>query len=74
MDTPRPADVGVAASHRSPDDLAYHILKGAHFRDMSRSAIRRILADGDPKPHKSRYWLHSNYPDFEAKALDVCRL
>jgi transposase len=72
--TTRPADVGVAASHWSLDDLAYHILKDAHFRDMSRSAIQRLLADGDLKPHKSRYWLHSNDPDFEAKALDICRL
>ncbi len=32
--TTRPADVGVAASHWSLDDLAYHILKDAHFRDM----------------------------------------
>ncbi len=38
--TTRPADVGVAASHWSLDDLAYHILKDAHFRDMSRSAVQ----------------------------------
>jgi hypothetical protein len=41
---------------------------------MSRSTVQRILAEADLRPHKSRYWLHSDDPDFEAKALAVCRL
>src|SRR5881227_195518 len=41
---------------------------------MSRSAVQRILAGADLKPHRSRYWLTSHDPDFEAKALDICRL
>ena len=56
------------------DDLAYHILKDAHYRDMARSTIQRILAEADLKPHKCRSWMHSDDPDFEAKALDICRL
>jgi transposase len=64
----------VPTSHWSLDDLAYHILKDAHYRDMSRSTVQRVLAAADLKPHKSRYWLHSDDPDFEAKALAVCRL
>jgi hypothetical protein len=40
----------------------------------SRSTVQRILAGADLKPHRSRYWLHSDDPDFEAKALAVCRL
>lgn len=72
--TTKPADVGVPASHWSLDDLAFHILRDAHYRDMSRSAVQRILAEADLKPHRSRYWLHSDDPDFEAKALDICRL
>jgi len=72
--TTKPADVGVPTSHWSLDDLAYHILQDAHYRDLSRSTIQRILAEADLKPHKSRYWLHSDDPDFEAKALDICRL
>ncbi len=62
------------ASHWSLDDLAYHILRDAHYRDMSRSTVQRILAGAALRPHRSRYWLHSNDPDFEAKALDICRL
>ena len=62
------------ASHWSLDDLAYRILRDAHYRDMSRSTVQRILAGADLKPHRSRYWLHSDDPDFEARALAVCRL
>jgi transposase len=72
--TTKPADVGVPTAHWSLDDLAYHTLQEAHYRDMSRSTIQRILAEADLKPHKSRYWLHSDDPDFEPKALAVCRL
>jgi transposase len=72
--TTPPADVGVPTSNWSGDDLAYHILKDAHYKDMSRSTIGRILADADLQPHRSRYWLKSHDPDFEAKALDVCGL
>ncbi len=61
-------------SHWSLDDLAYHILKDAHYRDMSRSTVQRILADADLQPHRSRYWLQSHDADFEAKALDICGL
>jgi hypothetical protein len=66
--------VGVATARWSLDDLAAHILRDAHYRDLSRSTVQRILADADLKPHKSRYWLHSDDPEFEAKALDICRL
>jgi DDE superfamily endonuclease len=41
---------------------------------MSRSTIWRILEDADLKPHKSRYWLNSHDPDFDAKAERICRL
>src|SRR5260370_11642620 len=41
---------------------------------MRRSAVQRFLAEADLKPQKSRSWLPSHDPDFEAKALDICRL
>ncbi len=72
--TTPPADVGVPTSHWSLDDLAFHILQDAHYRDMSRSTIQRILAGADLRPHRSRYWLQSHDPDFEGKALGLCRL
>ena len=72
--TTPPADLGVPTSHWSLDDLAFQILKDAHYQDMSRSTVQRILAGADLQPHRSRYWLKSHDPDFEAKALDVCGL
>src|SRR5262245_20862443 len=72
--TTKPADLGLPTSQWSLDDMAYHILQDAHYKDMARSTIQRILAEADLKPHKSRYWLHSDDPDIEPKALDLCRL
>ena len=70
--TTPPGDLGVPTSHWSLDDLAFQILRDAHYRDMSRSTIQRILAAADLQPHRSRYWLRSHDADFEAKALDIC--
>ena len=41
---------------------------------MSRATIWRILDAADLKPHQSVYWLNSHDPDFDHKALDICRL
>jgi transposase len=72
--TTDPAVHELLASHWSLDDLAYHILRDAHYADMSRSTIQRILAGAELRPHKSLYWLHGDDPDFETKALAICRL
>jgi transposase len=72
--TAPPAEQDLPTTHWSLDDLAYHILQEVHYADMSRSTIQRILAESELRPHKSRYWLTSHDPDFEAKVLDVCRL
>lgn len=72
--TTPPAEHGLPTTHWSLDDLAYQILQDAHYADMSRSTVQRILADAELRPHRSRYWLTSHDPDFEAKVLDVCRL
>ena len=66
--TTPPADLGVPTSHWSLDDLAFQILKDAHYKDMSRSTVGRILAEADLQPHRCRYWLQRHDPDFEAKA------
>lgn len=72
--TTKPADLGLPMSHWSLEDLAVQILKDAHYRDMSRRTIQRILNDGDLKPHRGTPWLHSDDPEFEAKALHIARL
>jgi transposase len=72
--TTKPQDAGVPVSHWSLEDLAIKILQDAHYRDMSRSTIQRVLAQADLKPHKCRSWLHSDDPEFEEKALAICKL
>jgi len=72
--TTRPAALGLPFSHWSLEDLAIRILKDAHYRDMSRSTVNRILNANDLKPHRCTQWLHSDDPEFEAKALHIARL
>jgi len=72
--TTKPADLGLPFSHWSLEDLAIQIINDAHYRDMSRSTIQRILNQGDLKPHRCIQWLHSDDPDYEAKALHIARL
>lgn len=72
--TEKPADKSVPTAQWSLSDLAARILNEAHAAAMSRSTIFRILDDAAFKPHKSRYWLNSHDPDFEAKAFAVARL
>ena len=54
--------------------MAATIVNEAHYRAMSRATLGRVLAEADLKPHKSRYWLNSHDPDFEAKAQAICQL
>jgi DDE superfamily endonuclease len=72
--TTKPAELGLPFSHWSLEDLAIQILKDAHYRDMSRSTIQRVLNANDLKPHRCTQWLHSDDPEFEAKALHIARL
>lgn len=72
--TTKPAELGLPISHWSLEDLAIQIANDAHYRDMSRSTINRILNSNDLKPHRCTPWLHSDDPDFEAKALHIAQL
>jgi transposase len=72
--TEKPADQGVPAAQWSLSDLAARILNDAHPAAMSRSTIFRVLNEAAIKPHKSRYWLNSHDPDFEAKTLEIAHL
>ena len=72
--TSDPADQGCSATRWSLDEIARTIVNQARHEEMSRSTIWRILEDADLRPHKSRYWLNSHDPDFDAKAERICRL
>ncbi len=66
--------------HHSPDtrwsldELAYRLVNEVAQEKMSRATIWRILDAADLKPHQSVYWLNSHDPDFDQKALNICRL
>jgi transposase len=62
------------ATRWSLSDLAATIINQAQHRAMSQATIWRILNDADLKPHKSVYWLNSHDPNFDAKAMAICRL
>ncbi len=71
--TPGPPDT--PATRWALDDLAAALInRAAHDRAMSRSTIWRTLDQADLKPHRSVYWLNSHDPDFDAKALAICKL
>ena len=72
--TTKPTELGLPISHWSLEDWAVRILQDAHYRDVSKSTIQRILNANDLKPHRRIQWLHSDDPDFEAKALHIAPL
>lgn len=41
---------------------------------ISHETVRVWLQDADIKPHRCRYWLHSQDPDFDAKMRDIVGL
>ena len=72
--TSHPEDYDCHATRWSLDDIAATIIKQAHYRDMDRSTVWRVLNEADLKPHRSVYWLNSHDPDFDAKAREICQL
>jgi transposase len=70
----RPADNRVVFrdvwSYQAVADALY-ACKGER---VSRSTVRRVLGAGGWRPHRVRYWLHSQDPDFRAKVARICRL
>ena len=73
----KPTELGYAAETWTYSQLVAHIhkhasTKGHHcLKKVSRSKIHEILAEGDIKPHKIRYYLERRDPEFEKKMADV---
>ena len=68
-----PTDFGVALSRWTVRELEL-FLKRRYRWSVSRSHISRFLRGMALKPHRIKYWLNPKDPDFEAKAVKVCRL
>lgn len=55
------------------DTLRVALKRGTGFL-VSKSEIRRILADEEIRPHHVRLWLHSPDPDFRPKVRAICEV
>ena len=42
--------------------------------EISRTSVIRILGDADLRPHRVQGWMHSQDPEFRAKATHICGL
>ncbi len=73
----RPTELGYAAETWTYSTLVTHIRTHADRNDhhclkkVSRSKVHDILAEGDIRPHKIRYYLEQRDPRFEEKMIDV---
>lgn len=61
----------------SRNDLAREVIKRGIVENISASSIGRILAEGDLKPHRSRYWLNHEVGDekvFRENVREICKI
>jgi len=58
-------------------DLAREVIERGIVKSISASSIGRILAEGDLKPHRSRYWLNHEVEDekvFREDIREICKI
>lgn len=70
----RPADCKVPFRQVWSLDALRTELHRCTTRWVSKSEIRRILADEEIRPHRIRLWLHSPDPDFREKVRAICNV
>jgi len=68
-----PRKFGLAINRWTVRDLARFVASRYGYR-ISRTSISRFLRGMALKPHRFRYWLNPQDPDFDAKAGEICRL
>ncbi|MCZ7605194.1 MAG: IS630 family transposase [Planctomycetota bacterium] len=69
-----PSDHGLPHTHWTVRLLAFMAFSLALLPSISHETVRVWLEAAEIKPHHSRYWLHSQDPDFDAKMQDVVGL
>jgi transposase len=68
-----PSDLGLPFNRWTVRDLSAFIKRRYRWK-VSRAHIGRFLRGMALKPHRIKYWLNPKDPDFDAKAVKVCRL
>lgn len=66
-----PADSGRGILRWTARDIAVQAVEAGIVETIHYSTVSIILSDADLKPHLTRYWLHSQDPDFLAKASSL---
>jgi len=71
----RPKLYGIAYRRTWTFDALHAAYRAAHPEvEISRTSVLRILGDADLRPHRVQGWMHSQDPEFRAKATHICGL
>lgn len=71
----KPSEMGVKFRDTWTCDSLYERFVEMHpDKQMSRTAVVRILTQEGLRPHKVKMWLHSPDPEFKEKVDDICNL
>lgn len=71
----RPKFYGVEYRQTWTFDELHAVYRAAHPEvEISRTSVVRILGDADLRPHRVQGWMHSQDPDFRARATHICSL
>ena len=70
----RPAEFGLDRAVWSHEALAEALKKSGRVRLISSSAVGRILAEAEIKPHRVKSWCHSTDPEYQSKLRSIVDL
>lgn len=71
----RPIAYGIAFRHTWTFDSLHAAYRIQHPEiQISRTSVLRVLTTAELRPHRMQVWLHSEDPEFRAKATEICEL
>jgi len=69
-----PSEFGLERAIWSHESLAEALEDSGRVRSISSSAVGRILAEAEIKPHRVKMWCHSSDPEYQAKMQAIVEL
>lgn len=71
----RPSSYGVEHRRTWTFDALHEAYRRLHPEvEISRTSVLRVLTNAELRPHRMQGWMHSQDPDFRAKATRICSL
>lgn len=71
----RPKAYGIEHQSTWTFDALHAAYRAAHPEvKISRTSVYRLLTNADLRPHRMQGWMHSQDPEFRAKATHICSL